>query len=305
MPDHRGCAMSPLHGYRSAVTRLASAQKPGAGVPPYTRFVNRPMGRRLAAAAHVVGLSPDQVTALSVLASGAGLALLTLLTPSVPLGLLVGLLMVLGYALDSADGQLARLRGGGGPAGEWLDHVSDQARHGAMHACVLIYLFRFLPDLPPLWLLVPMAYGVSSSTRFLSQILAEQMRRRAAGERPSASGTAPAGSPHVATDRDTRARLRAWWHLPADPGVLCLAFALSGVPAWFFVAYTALCVLNIASTVVSLARKRTQLRVLGPGPAADAGAPFTADRRPDGRGTTGTSGRARRRDRSKQTNPSP
>ena len=114
MPDHRGCAMSPLHGYRSAVTRLASAQKPGAGVPPYTRFVNRPMGRRLAAAAHVVGLSPDQVTAVSVLASSVGLALLTLLAPSVSLGLLIGFLMVLGYALDSADGhrrQAGYLRG--------------------------------------------------------------------------------------------------------------------------------------------------------------------------------------------------
>lgn len=296
--------MSRVQDYRRAVGHLASAQKPGAGVPPYTRFVNRPMGRRLAAAAHVVGLSPDQVTAVSVLASSVGLALLTLLAPSVSLGLLIGFLMVLGYALDSADGQLARLRGGGGPSGEWLDHVSDQARHGAMHACVLIYLFRFLPDLPPLWLLVPMAYGVSSSTRFLSQILAEQLRRRTVSERPRASGAAPAGSSHAATHGDTGARLRACCHLPADPGVLCLTFALSGLPAWFFVAYTALCVLNTASTVVSLARKRTQLRALDPGPAADTGAPFTAGRRPDGRGTTGTSGRARRRDRPKQTNPS-
>lgn len=94
--------MNGLEDYRASVERLASAQKPGLGVPPYTRFVNRPMGRRLAAAAHVVGLSPDQVTGLSMLASGVGLALLVLVTPSAPLGVLVGLLMVLGYALDSA-----------------------------------------------------------------------------------------------------------------------------------------------------------------------------------------------------------
>ncbi len=161
--------MNRAQEYRSAVDRLAAAQKPGLGVPPYTRCVNRPIGRRLAAAAYVGRLSPDQVTGLSMLASGVGLALLVVWAPSVPLGVLVGLLMALGYALDSADGQLARLRGGGGPAGEWLDHVSDQARHGAMHACVLVYLYRFLPELSHALLVVPLIYGISSSTRFLSR----------------------------------------------------------------------------------------------------------------------------------------
>ncbi len=299
--------MNLILEYRHAVDRLASAQKPGLGVPPYTRWVNRPIGRRLAAGSYVLGLTPDQVTGLSMVASVLGLALLVLLAPSVPLGILIGALMAAGYALDSADGQLARLRGGGGPAGEWLDHVSDQARHGAMHACVLVYFARFLPDLPRGLLVVPLVYGVASSTRFLSQILGEQLRCRSD---PEGSGRA-APSPTAARE-DARARLRAWAHLPADPGVLCLALALSGVPMLFFVTYALLAALNTVSTIPSLVRRRAELRAfsgaLSPQPADGAPrdtrgpeTPFSGDSRPGGRGTSGTSRAAHRRDRSTRT----
>jgi phosphatidylglycerophosphate synthase len=49
---------------------------------------------------------------------------------------LITVVLVLGYALDAADGQLARLRGGGSSLGEWLDHMIDSAKVVGPHlAC--------------------------------------------------------------------------------------------------------------------------------------------------------------------------
>ena len=67
------------------------------------------------------------VTVVSACFTFAGIVLLAVVPPTAINGLVVAL-MVLGDALDSADGQLARLRGGGSTVGEWLDHVIDCAR---------------------------------------------------------------------------------------------------------------------------------------------------------------------------------
>lgn len=219
-------------------------------MPPYTRYVNRPWGRRLAARSYVLGLTPDGVSYLSFAASALAVAILVLVTPSPLTGLTVALLLVLGYALDSADGQLARLLGTGGPAGEWLDHVIDQFRQSLLHAGVLIYVYRFVEGLDPVALLVPLLYGATVSTRFLSQILAEQLRRAASDREASAVGA------HRGADR------RAWIQLPSDPGVLCLAFAFAGWPWVFFWVYTALALANGVLAGASLLRRRGELKEL-------------------------------------------
>ena len=65
---------------------------------------------------------------------------------------------MLGYALDSADGQLARLRGGGSLTGEWLDHVIDSFKISTLHLAVLVMAYRFFPT-PTWWLLVPLVFS--------------------------------------------------------------------------------------------------------------------------------------------------
>lgn len=232
--------------YRDNVARLSGAQKSGHGVPPYTRYINRPIGRRLAAMAAILRLTPNAVTGISMLASYLGMALLCLVAPSQPVAIAVALLLLLGYALDSADGQLARLTGRGGPAGEWLDHVSDQARTVSLHMAVLIWLYRFVEPAPAVYLL-PMAWAVVVSTRFLSQILGEQFRRAGA-----------ARTTDEATDR--YAGVRALLQLPSDAGVVCLMFVLVGTPETFLLAYGALLVLNALLALVSMRRRYVELR---------------------------------------------
>lgn len=164
-------------GYRAALDALGGAQKSADGVPLYTRYVNRWLGKRVAAAASLTRLTPNQVTALSMVSTMAGLALVTTLRPSWPVAVSATALLAAGYVLDSADGQLARLTGTGGPVGEWFDHVVDAARNPLIHLAVAVALFRF-SDLPAAVLLLPLAFSVVTTVRYFSQMLAAQLAGR-------------------------------------------------------------------------------------------------------------------------------
>jgi hypothetical protein len=118
---------------RTAYADLARAQKPPYGTPAYSRFVNRPFGRALAAVAASIGLTPNQVSVLSAACSFSAIAVLATVSPSPPMALLVSGLLALGYALDSADGQVARLLGVQSRFGEWLDHMIDAAKSITLH----------------------------------------------------------------------------------------------------------------------------------------------------------------------------
>lgn len=217
--------------YRQSLHALKSAQKSGKGAPAYSRFVNRRLGRYLAAAAYQAGLTPNAVTAMSGLCSFAAIALLALLPPSIPLAVAVTGGLVLGYALDSADGQLARLRGGGSLAGEWLDHMIDCAKLSSLHLAVLISFYRSNELPSEVWLLVPIGFTVVAAVAFFAMILNDQLRR--------AKGL-PSGQDATANPGLSASTLRSLLVMPTDYGVLCLIFALLGWPIAFFVAYSAL-----------------------------------------------------------------
>lgn len=219
--------------YRDAVRQLSAAQKPGRGAPPYSRWINRPLGRRLAALGYVIGLTPNQITAISAACSAAALILLVLLTPRWWTGVPVAGLLVLGYAFDAADGQLARLRGGGSLRGEWLDHVVDAAKNCLVHTAVLIAVFRFV-DVADWVLLVPLGYQLVSAVFFFTFILMEKLRAGAGKESHRRASDGAGISDHLQT-------LVA---LPTDYGILCVAFVLSGLPSVFLPVYGTLFVLS-------------------------------------------------------------
>ena len=81
------------------IRALSRAQKSKAGAPLYSRIVNRPAGRVLAAVAHRLGATPDQVTVLSALCTYSGIALIALWRPTVVSAGATALLLMLGYAL--------------------------------------------------------------------------------------------------------------------------------------------------------------------------------------------------------------
>ncbi|MBO3088915.1 CDP-alcohol phosphatidyltransferase family protein [Cellulomonas dongxiuzhuiae] len=206
--------------FRQTLGRLASAQKGAArSAPAYSRFVNRRLGRVLAAWAYRRGLSPNAVTGISALCTFSAIAMLALVPPSVLLGLAVSVLLVLGYAFDSADGQVARLTGTGSVAGEWLDHMVDATKVVALPLALLVGLHRFEAVAEP-WQLVPLANAVVGSVLFFGMMLTEQLRRaRGVVSRATTAGRLP--------------WLRSVLVLPTDYGVLCLAFLLYGLPHVF------------------------------------------------------------------------
>jgi len=212
-------------GYRVVRQRLAAAQKSSKGAPAYSRYVNRPLGRSLAAGAFVLGRTPNQVTAVSAAFSATGIAVLALVRPSWMSGLVVCLTLVVGYAFDAADGQLARLRGGGSPAGEWLDHMVDAAKISGLHLAVLVSAYRFF-SLDARWLLVPVVYCLVAAVTFFGMILNDLLRQRHA----AATG--------VPVQRGESSTLRSILVIPTDYGFLCLVFSLLGAPSLFFGVYT-------------------------------------------------------------------
>ncbi|GAA2042234.1 CDP-alcohol phosphatidyltransferase family protein [Streptomyces cheonanensis] len=211
--------------FTAALQNLRSAQKTAKGVSLYSRWINRPLGRVLAAAAFRAGLTPNRVTLLSALVSYAALAAVALRPPSWPLAVGVYAGLVLGFALDSADGQLARLRGESSAVGEWLDHVVDAAKITALHAVVLITFYRHF-DLPhDGWLLVPLLFQLAAVVIFFGGLLREKLR-------PKPPGAAAPAAPSP---------VRALALLPVDYGVLCALFLLLGHETAFRLGYLALC----------------------------------------------------------------
>jgi phosphatidylglycerophosphate synthase len=237
-------------GYRAALARLSTAQKSSKGGPAYSVWVNRRLGRFPAAAAYALGLTPNVVTAASAACSLAAFTLVVL-TSGWLTGIVAALLLVLGYVLDSADGQLARLRGGGSLAGEWLDHMVDSVKITLVHLAVLVHLYRFT-DLDTAWLLVPMGFTVIGVSLFFAQLLNEQLRRnKLIATRPSEVGVVEHASP-----------LSAVLKLPHDYGVLCWSFVLLGAPTAFLAVYTFLFAFNLAYWVLALRKWFGQMRAL-------------------------------------------
>ena len=232
------------------IAELSRAQKPSAGTPAYSRFVNRRIGRVLAAAAFLSGRTPNQVSLASGISSLVGIVLIGTVQPSLPLALILTVLLVLGYGLDSADGQLARLRGGGSPLGEWLDHMIDSVKIVLLHSAVLISFYRFDAFSNELLLLVPLAYVCMSSVLFFGLILIDQLRRRHGG----------AQKHNERGDSVVKSLLIA----PTDYGVLCLVFLSFGTPSVFIVLYGALLAANLLFLAAAIAKWYREMAALQP-----------------------------------------
>lgn len=235
---------APKLTWSEAYAELRRAQKPGAGVPLYTRYVNRPLGRMVAATGVFLGVTPNQVTMASGFLSALGFAVLIVMPTSLWVAVLSTVLLVIAYVFDSADGQLARVTNSGGPAGEWLDHVIDAGRHLAMHLALTIALYRF-SDAKPWMLALPMIFALAGTVRFFALILAEQLRARQ--DQPAAlkpEGGSLAGS---------------LLQLPSDTGVINLVVLLLPWLPLFLVGYGLLLIANVFLTVASLHRRYREL----------------------------------------------
>ncbi|MCX4537026.1 CDP-alcohol phosphatidyltransferase family protein [Streptomyces sp. NBC_00841] len=234
----------------TVLRELRGAQKTAKGVSLYSRYVNRPAGRVLAAGAYRIGLTPNQVTLVSAAFTFTAVASVALVRPSWGLAFAVYAGLAVGFAFDSADGQLARLTGRGGPDGEWLDHVVDCAKLILVHTAVLISFHRFAQLPGEGWLLLPLGFLFVAVLTFCAGLLREQLGKAAARPAPAGSATAPVS------------RVRAVALLPADYGVFCLVFLLYGDETAFRIGYAALAVVHALFLVAFLVKWFRELKAL-------------------------------------------
>lgn len=234
-----------MSAFTQALKDLASSQKSRRGVSLYSRYVNRPLGRVLAAGCHAAKMSPNQVTAASAVVTVLGLALLVSGPPSTLRSVGVVLLLVLGFALDSADGQVARLTKSGSPAGEWLDHVVDAGKHVSVHAAVLVTLYLYV-DPSPWWYLAPLLFQVVAIVIFVGGLLVDLLKRAQPAKLPT-----EAREPSI---------VRAIALLPADYGILALSFLFFGWPPLFLPLYALLLGANIVVMALLLHKWFNELR---------------------------------------------
>lgn len=239
----------PRPGYRANLMALLAAQKPQRGTAAYSRFVNRPAGRLVAAAAHVVGMKPNVATMISAAMSGTALVLLVVAEPTALVGLAVAALLAGGYVMDSVDGQLARLAGSGTLSGEWLDHMVDCVKTCSLHLAILVSWYRF-PPVEDRWiLLVPIGYEIVQMAMYFGLMSMPALRKRGGAATPAVS----AGAEHP---------LRTWLILPDDYGVLCWVFLLLAWPLAFVAAYSMLFLCGVAILVLALRKWWRELRAL-------------------------------------------
>ena len=236
--------------FGQALKQLRHVQKGARGGPPYSVFVNRRLGRVIAAAAYQANLTPNQITYVSATLTATGLVVLALAPASSLTGIIVTFCFAFGYACDSADGQLARLRGGGSLAGEWLDHMIDSVKVATIHVAVLISLYRNF-ELNDAWLLVPLGFTVISTVHFFGMILVDLMAR-------VQRATAHLPTPPPAPAELTKTLLK----LPTDYGILCLMFLLLGAHQVFLWVYIGLAVLTAGYTVLVAGKWRRDVLAL-------------------------------------------
>ena len=227
---------------RDAIAELSTAQKSAKGAPAYSRYINRRLGRYFAAMAYTARMTPNHVTAVSAVCTFGAIVLLVAVRPSVTSSATICVLLVLGYALDSADGQLARLTGTGSMAGEWLDHTVDAFKVGSIHLAVLVCWWRFY-ELDQVWLLIPLVFQVLATVHFFSTLLMDQLRR----SRRADHGTLMAGD-------GSSSFLYSVAVLPTDFGVMCLIMVLLWIPELFTSAYVLLFIATAAFLTLALGK---------------------------------------------------
>jgi phosphatidylglycerophosphate synthase len=234
---------------RDVVARLAQAQKSSRGAAGYSRWVNRPLGRQLAATCYLAGLRPNHVSAISALFTFASIAAVAIFRPTWPSAVLITAGLLLGYAFDSADGQVARLRGGGSPDGEWLDHVLDALKASTFHLSVAIMWYRFYRFDHDSALLVPLGFAVVAAVFFFAMILSDMLRRIDRLQRGETGVTTSSLDPN-----EPAPILRSLIVLPNDYGVLCITMLLIPLHRAFALVYASLAVANLLYLLVGAAR---------------------------------------------------
>jgi len=210
---------------------------------PYVVYVNRPLGKWLAQ--RLLFLTPNQVSLIGLCVFFAGAAV-SIFLANTYYALLVTPIYMLHYALDSADGNVARIQGSGSKVGEWLDHSIDGIRYVILHVAILWALLLNNPDSYELLALVGFTVNIIAMCgNYIFNALKATVIGRNTGEILN----------ELNPRRALVLRLLA---TPADLGVyffLMIALVRIDVFVWLYLAYGIYFSLIFTYTIVSTLRQ--------------------------------------------------
>lgn len=191
--------------------------------PTYSRLVMRRISPWLTwLLVNATPLSADAVTALAIVSGIAAAALV--LVPGVGTYLLAVLLLQLAYLLDTADGEVARVRGTAGKRGAYLDLIGHFLQNRALYGAAG-YVLIVEADYAP-WAIAVALLGVGLASPFGEQARLQVLRGASGDAGPHARVTAPplssvrspAGLPFW-----LYRRVAFLWNYPASMNLFCLA----------------------------------------------------------------------------------
>jgi phosphatidylglycerophosphate synthase len=206
----------------------------------YSEAVSQPFGSAIALTAARMGLTPTALTLINLVLGVSASVTVVVLAPRMAAGAVPAWAVGLGalvawqvaYALDCADGQLARATGQASASGARLDVLCDVAAHIALVTALASVALAYRPG-TPIWLV-----GAFVGTWMVNLVTSVMQ----AG--PSAASMVPS--------RSTPVRLVK---LVRDPGVVFLAagLVLALAPQWTVLALWGFAALNGAFLLASIA----------------------------------------------------
>jgi len=194
---------------------------------PISRYYIVPMARRLAGFLSGTRVTPNQVTAASVVVALAAAALL--LPGKAYLYPLAGVLYLVFWLLDITDGKLARMKGMVSDFGKWFDPVAGEAADYILHLAIVYNLYTRTYNAWILWAGIFYFIGKHMALYFM------QAGNEAFGARSEdgavvsggGQGSLLAKAAHFIHDADIRKHFIA----------ICICFNVMIVPLVFYAVY--------------------------------------------------------------------
>lgn len=234
----RGAAGQTGLGDSAWKQRLRTSSRLGDGA--YSAAVVRPLSRIGTRLALRVGLTPNLVTAISLLV-GIGSGLL-ILTGSRPLWIVAAVLLQLALAIDCMDGEIARFTRRFSAFGGWLDGIGDRIKEYLVFAAVAAVAVR--EGHSSGWLLAMIAMVIVTARHLEDYSYTDRVAAvRAAGStRPATGSGILSTGPAILSTAPTRQQRIIFWgkkiaHVPIAERYLILSLALlTGRSLWVLVA---------------------------------------------------------------------
>lgn len=231
---------------------MASAQKKRHGASLYLLWVNRPLGRLLAAIAYKRNLTPSAVTLAGGVITYAACGVIAINGESQLWAIVAAIALMIGYALDSADGQLARISGKTSLSGEFLDRCIDMGKFVLLHASIVAVLLRSDEVSGPLVGLAGTVFLASLVVQSFASILRTELSKRKPSDVLRSN----------ASEYGLKDRFKSVFYLGKEYGTVCVFVAFLPLSVPFFTGYVILALITLGTALLFVVKWHGELLAL-------------------------------------------